>query len=164
MEFYHHHDNSLQDAYSTRKAFAMPPGMCSFSWITTLCILQKDWSFLLQILPRKVHFWMHDWRAALCQLHHFPFKWVQWWPSMPLVRTTLCTLQKDWSFLLQILPRKVHFWMHDWWHLFLLCQFKHNDGYLCLWQGLLVLFERTVVNECHSAKNALTAKIWLNLV
>jgi hypothetical protein len=57
-----------------------------------------------------------------------------------LVRTTLCTLQKDWSFLLQILPRKVHFWMRDQWCLFLLCQFKHNDGYLCLWQGLLVLF------------------------
>jgi hypothetical protein len=40
--------------------------------------------------------------------------------------------------------------------LFLLCRFKHNDGYLCLWQGLLVLFERMVVNEHHFAQNAST--------
>ncbi len=39
---------------------------------------------------------------------------------------------------------------------FLLCQFEHNDGYLCLWQGLFVLFERMVVNEHHLAQNTLT--------
>jgi hypothetical protein len=56
--------------------------------------------------------------------------------------------------LLQILPRKVHFWMRNWRRLFLLCRFEHNDGYLCLWQGLLVLLWeniRTVVNERHFA-------------
>jgi hypothetical protein len=54
------------------------------------------------------------------------------------------------------LPRKVHFCVHDWQDIFLLCWFKHNNGYLCLWKGLLVLFERTVVNECHFAQNAST--------
>jgi hypothetical protein len=40
------------------------PGVCSFSRITTLCILQKDWSFLLQILPSKVHFCMQSSEAG----------------------------------------------------------------------------------------------------
>jgi hypothetical protein len=40
--------------------------------------------------------------------------------------------------LLQILPRKVHF-VHHRRCLLSLCRFKHNNGYLCLWQGLLVL-------------------------
>jgi hypothetical protein len=35
---------------------------------------------------------------------------------------------------------------------FSLCWFKHNNGYLCLWQGLLVLFEGMVVNEHHFAQ------------
>jgi hypothetical protein len=38
--------------------------------------LQKDWSFLLPNLPRKVHFWMHDWHVAFCRLCRFPFKRV----------------------------------------------------------------------------------------
>jgi hypothetical protein len=84
----HHHDTSLQDSSVSREALSTLPGMCSFFWSSTLCI----------------------------------------WP-------------KDWSFLLQLSPRKVHFCVHDWWRLYLLCWFKHNNGYLCLWQGLLVLFE-----------------------
>jgi hypothetical protein len=64
----HHHDNSLQDSYGTRKAFSCLPGMCIFSWIITLCSVQKDWSFLLQISPRKVHFCTHDWRCFMLAL------------------------------------------------------------------------------------------------
>jgi hypothetical protein len=52
--------------------------------------------------------------------------------------------------------KKIHFCMHHQWHLFLLCWFEYNDSYLCLWQGLLVLFERMVVNEHHFAQNAST--------
>jgi hypothetical protein len=39
-----------------QESFSSPPGRCSFSWITTLCTLQKDPSFLLPNSPRKVHF------------------------------------------------------------------------------------------------------------
>jgi hypothetical protein len=61
----------------------------------------------------------------------------------------LCTWQKDWSFLLPILPRKVHFCMNDW-HtaLFWLCFFpsnEYNDGHQCLWQGLFLVLE---TNDC----------------
>jgi hypothetical protein len=56
VEVYHHHDTSHQDSCGTRKAFSSPPGRSSFSWITILCTLQKDWSFLLPNSPRKVHF------------------------------------------------------------------------------------------------------------
>jgi hypothetical protein len=37
VEVYHHHGTSHQDSCGTRKAFSSPPGMCSFSWIITLC-------------------------------------------------------------------------------------------------------------------------------
>jgi uncharacterized membrane protein len=56
VEVYHHHGTSHQDSCGNRKAFSSPPAMCSFSWIITLCTLQKDWSFLLPNSPRKVHF------------------------------------------------------------------------------------------------------------
>ena len=95
MEVYHHHGNSQQDSCGTRKAFFSPPGMCSFSWIITLCTLQKDWLFLLPNLPRKVQFWMHDWRVAFCRLCRFPFKWLQQWPSVPMARIAPCFSTND---------------------------------------------------------------------
>ena len=51
---HHHHGASLQHSYGTKKAPSPQPGMCSFSIvITTLCVLQKDWLFLLQISREK---------------------------------------------------------------------------------------------------------------
>jgi hypothetical protein len=122
VEVYHHHGTSHQDSCGTRKAFSSPPGRSSFSWITTLCTLQKDWSFLLPNSPRKVHFWMHDWHVAFCWLCRFSFKWVQQWPSMPMARIASCVStndcvnckKTDHFFLVPISPRKVHFWIHDW--------------------------------------------------
>jgi hypothetical protein len=100
VEVYHHHGTSHQDSCSTRKAFSSPPGRSSFSWITKLCTLQKDWSFLLPNLLRKVHFWMHDWRVAFCWLCHFSFKWVQQGPSMPMAMIACCFITNE--FLLEI--------------------------------------------------------------
>jgi hypothetical protein len=60
-----------------------------------LCTWQKDWSFLLPILPRKVHFCMHDWRSALFRLCRFSFKWVQRWPSVPTARIVSCFSTND---------------------------------------------------------------------
>jgi hypothetical protein len=94
VEVYHHHGTS-HDSCGTRKAFSSPPGRSSFSWITTLCSLQKDWSFLLPNLPRKVHFWMHNWRVAFCWLCHFSFKWVQRGPSVPTAMIASCVSTND---------------------------------------------------------------------
>jgi hypothetical protein len=95
VEVYHHHGTSHQDSCGTRKAFSSPPGRSSFSWITTLCTLQKDLSLLLPNLPRKVHFWIHDWHVAFCWLYHFSFKRVQWGPSVPTAMIASCVSTND---------------------------------------------------------------------
>jgi hypothetical protein len=66
----HHHGNSLQDSYRTSNAFSFQAGMYIVICINTLCIVQKDLSFLLQNLQRKVHFCMQcDWWHSLKNAH-----------------------------------------------------------------------------------------------
>jgi hypothetical protein len=150
VEVYHHHGTSHQDSCGTRKAFSSQPGMCSFCWIITLCTLQKDWLFFLPNSPRKVHFWMHDWRIAFCRLCRFPFKQGQQWPTVPMARIAHCFSSNDCvhckksdHFLSQIHQEKSIFECTIGAWRFVGCVVfpsnEYNNGHPCLWQGLLVV-------------------------
>jgi hypothetical protein len=63
-------------------------------------IAKKSDHFCSQIHREKSIFECTIGHAALCQLCHFPFKWVQQWPSMPMARIACCFSTNE--FLLEI--------------------------------------------------------------
>jgi hypothetical protein len=105
---------------------------------------------LLPNSPRKVHFWMHDWRVAFCWLCRFSFKQVQRWPSVPTARIASCVSTNDCvnckktdHFCSQFCQEKSIFESMIGARRFVGCVIfpsnEYNDGHPCLWKGLLVV-------------------------